>query len=326
MSLTTEQQGVDQAARPRVTRQRRKWSRYSSRTFYLFASPWILGFIFLTVFPLAYAFIISFSNFDGISDHWKWIGLRNYIEILHDSDTLYSLSRTFIYTVIIVPVLVAGGLGLALMLNRSLRGIGIYRTIFYLPSVVPVVAAVVAWKIMFDRDNGAINAIIEHLGGPAITWLVDPGAFYALIIMVVWGVGGGMIISLAGLQGIPTELQEAAVVDGGNAWQVFRFVTLPLLSPVLFFQIVTNIIYSLQTFIQPLLLAVSAGTVAAVSVPRSNYMYMVHVYAQFLYNQRFGYGSALLWVLFILILLITLIVFRSSALWVYYEVDSERRS
>ena len=323
MALTATSTTMRKDTPMRNTTHKPRWKRYSSRTFYLFVLPWILGFLGLTVFPLLYALFISFTNFDGISDHWRWIGLRNYIELFRDPDTWHSLERTLIYALVIVPLLVASGLGLALLLNRPWRGISFFRSVFYLPAIVPVVASAVAWRIMFDRDSGAINAVVERLGGPAVTWLVDPSAFGALIIMVVWGVGGGMIISLAGLQGIPNELREAARVDGANYWQTFRAVTLPLLSPVLFFQIVTNIIYSLQTLIQPLLLAVTSGTAAAGSVPRGNYLYMIHVYVQFLYNQRFGYGSALLWIFFIVILLITLVIFRTGGLWVYYEVNNE---
>lgn len=302
---------------------RRRWSRYSSRSFYLFISPWLIGFIALTVFPLIYALLISFTNFDGISQHWHWIGLANYTELLHDPDTWYSLGRTLLYMFIAVPLSIAGGLGLAILLNQRLRAVGLFRTIFYLPSVVPIVAAAIMWKLIFDRDAGALNGIIELLGGQPTTWLIDPLVFYSLIIMVLWGLGGGMVIFLAALQGIPQELQEAAIVDGANALQVFRKITLPLLSPVLFFQLVTGIIYSLQTFVQPLLLAESNGATAATSVPRSNFLYMVNVYEQFLYNQRFGYGSAMLWILFVLILAFTLLVLRSSTFWVYYEVERD---
>src|SRR5262249_10566662 len=147
----------------------------------------------------------------------------------------------------------------------------------------------IMWKLIFDRDAGFLNAILTPLGVPAITWLIDPYVFYGLIIMTLWGLGGGMVISLAGLQGISNELREAASIDGANAWQVFRNVTLPLLSPVLFFEVITGIIASLQTFIQPLLLAENNGVTTISSVPSSNYLYMVNVYGQFFANQRFGY-------------------------------------
>ncbi|HEY4385100.1 MAG TPA: sugar ABC transporter permease [Ktedonobacteraceae bacterium] len=306
-----------------VTR-RKHWSRYSSKTFYLFISPWVIGALALTLIPLVYALIVSFTNFDGISTHWHFVGLANYLELLQDGNTWHSLSRTLLYCVITVPISVAAGLGLAILLNQRLIAVGFFRTVFYLPSVVPVVATAIMWKLIFDRDAGALNAILAPFGSPAITWLIDPYVFFVLIILTLWGLGGGMIISLAGLQGIPSELREAASIDGANAWQVFRNVTLPLLSPVLFFEVITGMIGALQTFIQPLLLAETNGAASVGSVPSSNYLYMVNVYGQFFANQRFGYGSAMLWILFIIILAITLLVFRSSTFWVYYEVDRDQ--
>jgi multiple sugar transport system permease protein len=298
------------------------WSRYSGLTFFLFISPWlVLGFIGLTIIPMVYAFGLSLTNFDGMAARWHFIGFANYNELFNDSDTWWSLGRTMLYMAITVPLSVILGLALAVLLNQKIRGIGFFRTIFYLPAVVPVVAAAVIWKLMFDSDNGLLNAIIEHFGGSQIIWLIDPTAFIALIVMVLWGVGGGMIIFLAGLQGIPGELREAAAVDGANPWQSFLTVTLPLLTPVIFFQVITGAIYSLQTVVQPLLLAVASGTATPDSVPRSNYLYMVNVYAQVFENARFGYGAALLWVLFVVVLAVTLLVFRSSAVWVYYEVE-----
>ncbi len=321
MALKTTRQAMPAREAVQAAPARRSWSRYSARTAYLFIAPWLLGFIGLTAIPLIYAFAVSFTSANGITPRWHWIGLDNYSELIGDPDTWWSLSRTLLYMALTVPVSVAGGLGLAVLLNRRMRAVGLFRTIFYVPSVVPVVAAATMWKIMFDRDAGIINAIIEFFGGPTTTWLVDPTVFTALVIMVLWGLGGGMVIFLAGLQGIPGELREAVAVDGANAVQAFRAITLPLLTPVIFFEIVTGVIASLQTLVQPLLLAVSTGTVGGASVPRSNYLYMVNVYQQIFGNERLGYGAALLWILFVVILLITLLVFRSSTVWVYYEVD-----
>jgi multiple sugar transport system permease protein len=308
--------------RPRAVPKGRR-ARYTNRMFYFFISPWLLGFIALTVIPFAYALVVSFTSFDGIS-LWHWVGLNNYVQIFRDPDALYSLGRTLLFTVITVPLSVIAGLGLALLLDRKLRGIGIFRTIFYLPVVVPVVAAALTWRSVFSHDTGVINAFLEQFNLPTVTWLQDPGVFYALIIMVMWGVGANMILSLAGLQGVPTDLKEAARVDGANAWYTLRRVVLPLLSPVLFFQIVIGCINSLQTLVQPLLLAESSGVSQGWNVPRSNYLYMIHVYEQFLFYNRFGYGSALLWVLFVVILVSTLLIFRTSAFWVYYEVEREK--
>src|SRR4051794_12407599 len=179
------------------SRRQRAWSRYSGRTFYLFVSPWILGFLLLTAVPLGYAFAMSLTNFDGASSRWRWIGARNYTELLHDSAAWGSLIRTLAYTAIAVPVSVAGGLALAVLLNRRHKAVGLFRTIFFLPSVVPVVALAIMWRLVFNRDAGILNVVIEKLGASPITWLVDPNAFYALIILTVWGLGGGMVIMLA---------------------------------------------------------------------------------------------------------------------------------
>lgn len=302
----------------------RGWSRYSSRTFYLFIMPWLLiGFVGTTAIPLAYALGLSFTNFDGLSGHWRWIGLRNYAQLIVDGDTWFSLWRTVLLAAITVPLGTALGLGLALLLNRHMRGISVYRTIFYVPSIVPIVATALMWKLIFDRDTGVLNAAIERVGGSVVTWLADPTAFYVLIVMVLWGVGGGMIIFLAGLQGIPPELREAAAIDGAGPVQTFRSVTLPLLTPVIFFQMITGVIGSLQRLIEPFLLASTGGATDPTNIPRSNFLYMINVYTQVFYNQRFGYGSALLWLLFILVLALTLVVFRTSTFWVHYEVDQQ---
>ena len=312
----------DVAAGPRwdlrAGRARRGWSRRSTTTLYLFLGPWLLGFIGLTVIPLVYALLVSFTNFDGISLHWHWVGLRNYTELIGDPDVWYSMGRTLLFMIITVPLGIAGGLALALLLNRRVRAMGVFRTLFYVPSVVPIVATALLFKIVFDRDAGIINAAIEWTGRPPVTWLIDPTVFTVMVLMVLWGLGGGMVIFLAGLQGVPTELREAAAIDGANAARTFRAVTLPLLTPVVLFVLVTGVIGSLQTLIQPVLL--SAGNSGAF-VPRSNFLYMVNVYQQVFQNQRLSYGAAMLWVLFVVVLLITLLILRSGTLWVYYEVD-----
>lgn len=310
-------------ATERARRSRRSWKRYSSRTFYLFVSPWILGFALLTALPLVYALLMSFTNFNGRTDRWRWVGGRNYAELMNDTDAIASLVRTLAFTAIAVPLMVAGGLGLAVLLNRRLKAVGLFRTIFFLPSVVPVVAMAIMWKLIFNRDAGILNAILEKISIGPIAWLVDPHAFYALIILTLWGLGGGMVIMLAALQGVPAELEEAATVDGANRWHVFRHVTVPMISPVIFFQVVTGIIASFQIVIQPLLLSQSGQVGRVAEVPQSTHLFMVQVYEEFFAGNRYGYGSAMLWVFFLVILAITLVVQRSSRLWVHYEVNSE---
>jgi multiple sugar transport system permease protein len=302
---------------------RNSWSRYSNRSFYLFVSPWVLGFLLLTAAPLAYAFGVSLTNFDGSSPRWRWVGFRNYVELFGDKEAWSALLRTVAYTGIAVPLSVAGALGLAVLLNRRLKAVGLWRTLFFLPSVVPVVAMAIMWKLVLNKDAGILNAMLDIVGIKAITWLVDPMAFYALIILTLWGLGGGMVIMLAALQGVPAELEEAAIVDGANRWRVFRHITVPMISPVIFFQVVTGVIATFQIVVQPLLLAETNSIAGVGQVPQSTHLYMVQVYQEFFTSSRFGYGSAMLWVFFLVILAFTLLVQRSSRLWVHYEVDTD---
>jgi len=302
---------------------RNSWSRYSNRSFYLFVSPWVLGFLLLTAAPLAYAFGVSLTNFDGSSPRWRWVGFRNYVELFGDKEAWAALLRTVAYTGIAVPLSVAGALGLAVLLNRRLKAVGLWRTLFFLPSVVPVVAMAIMWKLVLNKDAGILNAILNSVGVKSISWLVDPMAFYALIILTLWGLGGGMVIMLAALQGVPAELEEAAIVDGANRWRVFRHITVAMISPVIFFQGVTGVIATFQIVVQPLLLAETNSIAGVGQVPQSTHLYMVQVYQEFFTSSRFGYGSAMLWVFFLVILAFTLLVQRSSRLWVHYEVDTD---
>lgn len=301
----------------------RKWTRYPKKTFYAFIAPWALGFLLLTLVPMVYGFLVSLTNFDGSSPLWRWVGFRNYLELFTDGDAWAALLRTLFFTVIFVPLSVAGSLGLAVIINRRLRAVGVWRTIFFLPSVVPVVAMAILWKLVFNKDSGILNAILGVAGIPKIGWLQDPTAFYALIILMLWGLGGGMIIMLAALQGVPVELEEAAKLDGASGWRVFWNITVPMISPVVFFAGITGAIGALQILVQPLLLTNASGIAAAGSVPASNRLYMVQVYQEFFLSNRFGYGSAMLWVFFLIILAITLLLLRTTRGLVYYEVDAD---
>jgi multiple sugar transport system permease protein len=303
----------------------RGWQRYRSRTFYLFVTPWILGFVLLTLTPILFALGVSLTNYDGASPLWRFVGLRNYVELFASSPAYWqSLFRTLGYAAIVVPLSVAGGLTLAILVNQRIRARGVFRAIFFLPSVVPIVAVAIMWRLVFNRDAGLLNGLIDLFGGAKLTWLADPLAFYALIVMSLWGLGGGMIISLAALQDVPTELEEAARIDGAGTWRIIRSVTIPLISPVLYFQIVTGIIGALQVLVQPLLLVESNRIVASSLVPRSSTLYMVQVYNEFFINHRFGFGSAMLWVFFVVILLLTLVVQRFSRRFVFYQVEVDQ--
>ncbi|MEV8565113.1 sugar ABC transporter permease [Streptomyces sp. NPDC051322] len=294
------------------------------RAFYLFTAPWVIGLLLLTIVPMGYALWLSLTTFDGISPHWRYVGLGNYRELLSDSVTWGALGRTGLFAVTSVPLSIIAGLALAVLVNRPLRARGLFRTLLYLPAVVPPVGAGLAFKQLFDTNSGAANGILGFFDIRAVGWLADPYARYVILMTVLWGAGNVMIISLAGLQDVPRELHEAARVDGASAWRTFRSITVPLLSPVLLFQTVTGVIASVQT-IMPLLLAANANLAGVTAIPQSNYMYMMHVFAQYFAYGRFGYASALLWVLFVLILIVTGLIFKATSGVVFYNVDPEAK-
>ena len=303
-----------------VKAKKRRLDRNQRRTltFYLFVSPWIIGFIFLGVFPLLVGFLTSLTNYDGLNlPNLKFVQLDNYARAFDDPDVAFSLGRTVLWGLLNLPLWIGLSFGLAIILNQDVKGRGLFRTIFYLPSLIPPTAAVTAWRIVLEKNFGMLNAFISLFRpGTAIGWLSE----YALLGMTtiaVWtGLGSGMVIFLAGLQGIPEELREAARIDGASKFQVFRHVTLPLMTPVLFFQLVMGLIGAFQQLNLPLIITRVGITTTAVP-PRPIYLYMIHTYNQIFTHGRFGYGTALLWMLFLGILVLTGIVFWSEKFWVY---------
>jgi multiple sugar transport system permease protein len=324
---------ISDTGTPAVNRgilQRLIWRPRSRRgarnmAFYMMIAPWFLGFVFLGVIPLAVGFAASFSNYDGLNvDTVRWVGTRNYERIFLDSEAQHAFRRTLLWSALNVPLWLVASFTLALILNQSIKARGFFRTLFYLPSIIPAVGAVWAWRLLLDPNNGVINAVISIFRpGTAILWTTDY-ALPSLTMLSVWqGVGVGMVIFLAGLQGIPRELEEAAFLDGATTLRVFRHVTIPLMTPVIFFQLVLGIIGSLQQFTLPMLMA--GGTIGSLP-PRAAYFYVVHVIRQIFTFARFGYGLALLWVLFVIIVLLTIVVFWSTRYWVHYEVEVSRGS
>jgi multiple sugar transport system permease protein len=289
----------------------------------LFIAPWLIGFVVLGVLPLAIGLLISFTNYDGLNlANVRFIGLGNYARVVSDPDTGYALSRTLIWSALNVPIWLLFSLSLALLLNRSGRAQGLFRTLFYLPSIIPLVATVWIWRIFLDANSGLLNGLISLFRpGTAVQWFADYGLVSLTAISVWAGLGSGMVIFLAGLQGIPSELEEAARIDGASGWDVLRYITLPLLTPVIFFQLVLALISSFQQIVVPLMWAGPSAT-----VPRSVYLYMVHTYQQIFAYQRFGYGIALVWLLLLVIAALTLLVFRSARYWVHYEEGGEGNS
>jgi multiple sugar transport system permease protein len=291
-------------------------------SFYLFVGPWIIGFLVLGLVPLVLGFLTSFTDYNGFNlPRVVFVGFRNYANAFQSLDVAHALGRTLFFAVLSVPLGIILGVGLAVVLNQAIPARGAFRTLFYLPTVIPIVATVWIWELFLDANYGLVNAVISVIApNVLIKWMVDYPTG-VLIALTLWtGVGSGMVIFLAGLQGVPNELKEAAKIDGAGTGGIFRSITLPLLTPVIFFELILGIIGALQVLVAPLLLA--GATLSSVPPPQ-NYFYLVEVYEQVFAHQNFGYGTALLWLLFVVIVLFSTIVFRSARYWVYYEVDQE---
>lgn len=298
----------------------RRWStrkRRQALTGYLCVSPWIIGFLAFTAGPMVASIYYGFTKW-GILDTPEWIGLGNYRQAFFEDELFWqSLKVTALYSFGSIPLSLASGLLLAILLNQKVKLLGLFRTVYYLPSVLSGVAVSMMWIWIFNYRFGILNFLLKGIGIKGPAWLADPDwVLPAFIIMSLWGVGGGMLIYLAGLQGIPTELYEAAVIDGANVWQKFFKVTLPLLTPVLLFNLITGIIGSFQVF-TPAYIMTGGGPANA------TLFYVLYLYRNaFIYSfgtYGMGYACALAWILFIVILVLSLFTLRSSPAWVHYE-------
>lgn len=294
---------------------RANWSqeRREAITFYLFISPWIVGFLLFVLGPMLASLVISFTRWNLLTPP-EFVGLSNY-ETMLVKDRLFgqALKVTAAYTLAYVPTELIGALALAVLMNQPVRGIRIFRTIYYLPSVLSGMAFVVVWMWLL-HPQGLINALLRALGLPAFRWLTDPNtALFSLWMMSIWGLGRTAVIYLAGLKGIPPELHEAAAIDGAGRVPRFFRITLPLLTPTIFFNLVLSIIATFQTFTSAFV-ATNGGPL------NSTLFYVLYLYrVAFEPPFRMGYASALAWVLFIAVLALTVVVVRSAGRWVFYE-------
>jgi ABC-type sugar transport system permease subunit len=295
------------------------WRR--ARWGYLFIAPWIIGFLAFTLIPMVATLVFTFTNFSlAQEDPLQMVGLRNYQHLLGDRQAWDALAVTFKFGLIALPVAVVLPFAVALLLSaRHLRGQGVFRVLFFLPYVVPFVAGVLIWQGMLETEPGWVNEFLRAIGiahPPA--WLEDPGWIYpGLVIMGVWGIGAGMIVYLAGLKGIPTEYYDAARIDGAGAWATLRHITIPMISPVIFYTLILAIVEVLQYFLVPLVLKNGTGEPAG-----STLFFNLYLYKNFFSFQNLSYGATLAWVLFAITLAITLILFRTSRRWVYYAGEA----
>jgi multiple sugar transport system permease protein len=304
---------------PRPRTSRGSMARQEALIGYLLVSPWIIGFVVFMLGPMIASAYISFTNWDLVSSP-KWVGVANFNRMIFaDPLVIQALKVTTIYAFSAVPLRVLGGLFLAVLLNQNIKFKSLIRTIFYLPSVVSGVAVAMLWLWVFNSDFGLLNTLLYFIGIDGPAWLSDTKAVLpAFIIMSLWGVGGSMVIYLAGLQGVPTDLYEAAEVDGAGAVVKFWNITLPMISPVIFFNLIMGIISALQIFNQAYIMTQGGPQNASLFL-------MLYLYFNAFEYFKMGYASALAWLIFFYIVLLTLFVFLTSSRWVFYSGSTKER-
>jgi len=288
------------------------------RAAYFFLLPWLLGLVIFLGFPVIASILLSLTTWNLLNPP-VWVGLDNYINMFADRDFYHSMSVTLKYLVISVPVYLVAALGLALLLNAKLKGMYFFRTVMFMPSVIAGTAVAVMWSMLLNPDLGVVNQILRGIGiANPPRWLAsNEWAVPAVILMGLWSIGGGTIIYLAGLQNIPPHLYEAAEIDGANPWQKFTNITLPMLTPTIFFQLITGLVGAFQVFDVAYVLSGRGARRGALL------FYLLNLYNEGFRNSRFGYASALAWVLVILATVAIIITFRTSERWVYYEGETK---
>ncbi|NRQ32409.1 sugar ABC transporter permease [Nonomuraea sp. NN258] len=310
--------------RPVTARPVRAPRRSEALWFYLMAGPWIVGFVVLTLGPMIVSVWLSMTDWDLFSEP-AFIGLDNYVKLFTADPIFWKvLGNTAFYAFLSVPLGMAASLGIAYLLNKPLRLMRVFRTAIYLPTLVPLVATSILFVWIFAPDTGLINTFLALFGIDGPAWLLDEDSVKpALIIMSVWQVGTAVLLLLAGMQSIPKHLYEAAALDGAGPVRQFWHVTLPMLTPVIFFNLVMGIIGAFQVFAQVYIMTESGGTFGGPDNASQMVVPLLFQHA-FKFNHM-GYASAIAWVLFAILLLLTLVVIRSSSLWVFYESEVKRK-
>ncbi len=312
MSATTQAQaGATLQRRRRLSLRRRE-----AFIGYAVISPWIIGFLLFTAFPMLFSLYLAGTDWDLLGTP-HWIGLGNFHTLVTDDLFWTSMGNTTFYTVFAVPAGLVMALGAALLLNQGVKGTNIYRLLAYLPSQLPVVATAILWFLIFSPTYGLANDLLTHLRLPTSQWLYSTTMVKpSLVIKSAWSFGGAMIIFLAGLQGIPPSLYEAAKIDGAGAWAQFRYVTIPMLSPIIFFNLVLGIIASYQVFTDVFVMTQGGPG-------NSSLMLVLYIYQNAFSYFRMGYAALLSWVLFAITLVMTLGQFALQRRWVYYEGEAK---
>ena len=296
---------------------RRRGFRHDNLTGYLFIAPWLIGFFAFTLLPMVASLYFSFTEYSVLSSP-RWIGLDNFVRMFtQDARYWNSVRATFTYVFTAVPLRLIFALAVAMLLNTKHRGVSLYRAAYYAPSIVGgSVAVAVMWRQIFGTE-GVVNAVTQVFGIPPVTWLGDPRtAIWTLVTLAVWQFGSPMLIFLAGLKQIPQELYEAASIDGASPWSRFTSITLPMLSPVIFFNLVMQIISGFMVFTQAFI--VTGGAPLDTTL-----FYALYLYRRAFETFQMGYASAMAWVMLLVIAFFTAIVFKSSSYWVFYDTKEE---
>jgi len=296
-------------------RRRLRLATREALTCYLFLLPWAIGFLAFVLGPILASLVLSFMRYDVVTAP-RLIGISNFRDMfVTDKRFMMSMGNTVYYVLLYVPLHLLVALGLALLLNQKVRGMPVYRTLFYIPSIVPIVAASILWVWILQPEWGLINSLLGLVGIKGPLWLASlTWSKPSLILMALWGSGSAMIICLAGLQGVPQHLYEAAEIDGADRWDRFRHVTLPMLSPTLFFMLVLGVIGSFQVF-------TTAYVMTGGGPAESTLFYMLYLYRRAFVFLDMGYAAAMAWILFVVVLTLTLVQFRLANRWVYYEAE-----
>lgn len=298
--------------------------RKANLTGLAFAAPFIIGFLLFTLYPTGASLFYSFTDFN-LFKPLKWVGLDNYKWILEEKEVMKSITNTLYMVIIATPVSLFAGLMMALLLNMKVRGQSVFRTLFYIPSIVPVIASSLVWMWVLNPQSGLINSVLKTLGVNGPNWLLDSAwTKPSLILMLAWGCGGIMIIFLAALQDVPRSLYEAADIDGSGTLGKFIHVTLPSISPIILFQLIMSLITYFQFFAQAFMLAslTASGPDQTMAGPEKSLLfYAILLYREAFVDFKMGHASAMAWVLFLITALVTGLVFRSSKKWVTYGGD-----
>ncbi|EMQ99902.1 carbohydrate ABC transporter permease [Paeniglutamicibacter gangotriensis] len=295
----------------------RSRNRRQTRNALLFISPWILGFLIFTLWPILYSGYLSLTDYDVLNDP-NFVGLANYRELTQDPRVLLSLRNTLYYAALSVPLHVGIALLLALLLMRARRATGFFRTVFYLPNMTPPVAVGILLLLLFNGHNGLVNAVLGFFGIPGPDWTTDstwikPG----LVLMSLWTLGGSTIILLAALNNVPRDLYDAALVDGASAWRRFRTVTVPMISGTLFFLVIVNTIAAMQSFTEAYTAYFGAGNTTYSN--DAALFYVIYLFRQAFEYLNMGFASAMAWLLFAIIMAITAVQYVVGRKLVFYE-------